>query len=36
MLGKPEEFDWETNTLKTIVYPDGKPAYLIMDNTMLK
>ena len=36
IVGEPEEFKWETNTLKTIVYPDGKPAYSIMDNTMLK
>lgn len=36
IVGKPEEFDWETNTLKTIVYPNGKPAYSIMDSTMLK
>jgi len=36
IVAEPEEFKWETNTLKTIVYPDGKPAYSIMDNTMLK
>lgn len=36
IVGKPEEFKWETNTLKTIVYPNGKPAYSIMDNSMLK
>lgn len=36
IVGEPEEFDWETNTLKTIVYPNGESAYLIMDNTMLK
>ena len=36
IVGEPEEFNWETNTLKTIVYPNGKPAYSIMDNAMLK
>lgn len=31
LVGKPEEFPQDIKTIKTIFYPNGKPAMLIVD-----